>query len=88
MLNGYNINILYSIQAILNMHIKQQYSDMVLFWMTCHSGSMFEDVLRHDINVYAVSSCKPDEFSKACELDETIGTPLCSVFGKAWMSGI
>lgn len=45
------------------MHSNNQYQEMVLYIEACESGSMFDKILRTDINVYAVTAANPYESS-------------------------
>ena len=79
------------IDTLEQIHDMNRYNKMVIYWMTCFSGSMFRKYRERyeNINIYAVSSQTPYKSSLACRqfVDTTpIHTPMCSVFGKNWMS--
>ena len=48
---------------INNMYSKKLYKEMVLYIEACESGSMFENILKDDINVYAVTAANSKESS-------------------------
>ena len=55
--------------AIMEMHSNHGYKNMVFYVEACHSGSMFDQRLRSDIGVYAMTAARPDEMSFACCFD-------------------
>jgi len=78
-----------------NMNRDKRFGEMVVFWMSCFSGSMFDKFLKNDTKVYAVSAQKPSGYSWACASRSShkgeTGTgreflPLCSVFNRSWNS--
>ncbi|KAF5894078.1 legumain-like, partial [Clarias magur] len=62
----------------------RKFSKMVIYMLACHSGSMFEE-LRDTKNVYAVASCRPDEYSYAYSHDGKINVFLTDVFTFHWL---
>lgn len=45
------------------MHENKMYNEMVIYWETCESGSMFKNILANDINIYALSAANAKESS-------------------------
>ena len=70
------------------MHHHKMYGKMVVYWMTCFAGAMFDKYspkYQHK-NVYVVTSQTPYDESLACEHEHTSdGKIMCSLFGKVWM---
>jgi legumain len=67
------------------MHKEEKFKEMVIYWESCHSGSMFQNLLPNNINVYALSASSPDQESYACYLDKTIRNYLGDCFSVHWM---
>ena len=74
-------------QAIEAMHANKMYNQMVIYWESCESGSMFSKLLPSDINVLAVTAANPRESSYACYEDSLLNTFLGDVFSVRWMEG-
>jgi legumain len=51
------------INTIEHMHENELYNEMVIYIEACYSGSMFEGLLRDDINVYATTAANSHESS-------------------------
>ena len=64
------------------------YNQMVIYWESCESGSMFSKLLPSDINVLAVTAANPRESSYACYEDSLLNTFLGDVFSVRWMEGM
>ena len=58
---------------------------MVLYIEACESGSMFENILPNNINVYATTASNAAESSYACYYDDKRGTYLGDVYSVVWM---
>ncbi|XP_027236600.2 legumain [Penaeus vannamei] len=71
--------------AILAMSRNKQYKEMVIYLESCESGSMFQNLLPDDINVYALSAANATQPSYACYMDEHLHTFLGDVFSVKWM---
>jgi len=54
------------VAAIQLMHSRNMYAKMVVYIESCESGSMFNNLLPKNINVYATSASSPDESSWGC----------------------
>jgi len=73
-------------KAIKAMHTNGMYNQMVIYWESCESGSMFaKGLLPSDINVLAVTAANTHESSYACYEDSTLNTFLGDVFSVRWM---
>lgn len=72
-------------KAIEAMHANKMYNQMVIYWESCESGSMFSKLLPSDINVLAVTAANPRESSYACYEDSLLNTFLGDVFSVRWM---
>jgi len=79
-------------QTINYMHENKRYNEMVLYIEACESGSMFENILANDINVYAVTAanadesswgtyCPPDDMVHGVEINSCLG----DLFSVNWM---
>ncbi|KAI5606731.1 legumain precursor [Silurus asotus] len=72
------------VKTVKEMSRKRKFLKMVIYVGACHSGSMLEK-LSEERNVYAVSSCKPDEVSYSCYYDKKRDTSLSDVFSAHWL---
>lgn len=68
---------------------------MVVYMEACESGSMFEKILKKDINVYAVSAAngKESSWGTYCHPDDKIngkhvGSCLGDLFSVNWMEDL
>ena len=50
---------------LITMHTKNMYKELVFYLESCHSGSMFENKLPTDINIYTTTAANPHESSYA-----------------------
>jgi len=73
------------IKTIKYMHSNKKYGQLVFYVEACESGSMFEDVLPKNINVYATTAANADESSYACYYDDKRQTYLGDVYSVNWM---
>jgi legumain len=73
------------IATITEMHTNKKYGQMVFYIEACESGSMFDTILRKDINVYAMTASNAEESSYACYFDDTRQTYLGDVYSVNWM---
>jgi legumain len=74
------------------MHENKLYGELVFYLEACESGSMFEGILRDDINAYAITAANAEESSWGtyCYPDDAIkgvhmGTCLGDLFSVIWM---
>jgi len=58
---------------------------MVIYIEACESGSMLEDLLPNNINVYATTASNAQESSYACYFDAKRNTYLGDVYSVVWM---
>lgn len=58
---------------------------MVLYIEACESGSMFENLLADNINVYATTAANSQESSYACYWDQELQTYLGDLYSVNWM---
>eukprot|EP00960_Hanusia_phi_P074654 768282-Hanusia_phi.AAC.2 len=73
------------IATLEKMHQQQKYAEMVLYIEACESGSMFDGLLREDLNILAVTAASPFESSFACYYNNTLGTFLGDCFSNHWL---
>ncbi|VDO63942.1 unnamed protein product [Haemonchus placei] len=72
--------------VLLDMHRKDKFGHLVFYLETCESGSMFHQILKKNINVYAVTAANPDESSYATYCYEDPRLPcLGDEFSVTWM---
>ncbi|XP_053496498.1 legumain-like isoform X2 [Ictalurus furcatus] len=71
------------INTVKAMSKSRTFSKMVIYLEACHSGSMLDQL--SDSNVYAVSSCNPDEYTYACFFDKKRNTFLSDIFTFNWL---
>ena len=81
--------------ALITMHEKKMYKELVFYLEACHSGSMFENILPANISIYAVTAANPRESSYAeycsgeAQINGTImGTCLGDEFSCRFMEDI
>jgi legumain len=58
---------------------------MVIYIEACEAGSMLEDLLPNNINVYATTASNAQESSYACYFDAKRNTYLGDVYSVVWM---
>ncbi len=58
---------------------------MVFYIEACESGSMFENLLPRNFNVYATTAANSEESSYACFFDYELLTYLGDVYSVNWM---
>lgn len=71
--------------AIMKMYNNNQYAQMVIYIEACESGSMFDGILKDNINVYATTAANPDESSYACYYDDKRQTYLGDRYSVSWL---
>jgi len=78
--------------ALKNMHASNMYKKLVFYLEACESGSMFNNLLPQDINVYATTAATPSQSSWAtyCSPDDvinkkSIGTCLGDEYSVNWI---
>jgi len=78
--------------ALTTMYSQQMYSKLVFYLEACESGSMFENILSPDMNIYATTAanaaesswgtyCPPDDFVQG----KSIGSCLGDLYSVNWM---
>lgn len=73
------------IDAINEMYENKKFSRLVFYLEACESGSMFNKILKKNINVYATTAANPHESSYACYYDSKRGVYLGDVYSVKWM---
>jgi len=80
------------IETLKFMHSHDMYSEMVVYIEACESGSMFENLLPEDINIYATTAANSIESSWGyyCYPDDVVGgkhmgTCLGDLYSVIWM---
>ncbi|GAA6092344.1 legumain-like [Tachysurus ichikawai] len=71
------------IKTVTAMSKAGKFSKMVIYIDTCYAGSMVKKLKNN--NVYAVSSCRPDERSYTCYYDQRLKTFISSCFTAHWL---
>jgi legumain len=78
--------------ALKTMHSKKMYKEMVVYIEACESGSMFQNILEDNLNIYAVSAANAKESSWGayCSPNDMIngkhvGSCLGDLFSINWM---
>ncbi|CAF2437656.1 unnamed protein product [Rotaria sp. Silwood2] len=72
-------------ETITKMYNEKKYKQMVIYIEACESGSMLENLLPNNINVYATTASNADESSYACYYDDKRQTYLGDVYSVVWM---
>jgi legumain len=73
------------IKTIKDMYTDKKYGQMVFYIEACESGSMFENLLPSNVNVYATTAANAEESSYACYYDAKYSTYLGDVYSVNWM---
>ncbi|CAF1591800.1 unnamed protein product [Rotaria sp. Silwood1] len=71
--------------TIIKMYNEKKYKQMVIYIEACESGSMFENILLNNINIYATTASNAEESSYACYFDEKRQTYLGDLYSVVWM---
>eukprot|EP00123_Amoebidium_parasiticum_P015052 comp22759_c0_seq1/m.35547 comp22759_c0_seq1/g.35547 ORF comp22759_c0_seq1/g.35547 comp22759_c0_seq1/m.35547 type:complete len:455 (-) comp22759_c0_seq1:454-1818(-) len=73
------------VDTLKKMHDKRMYGNLVFFMEACEGGSMFENLLPTNINIYAHTAANPSQSSYATYWDATRKTFLGDAYSVAWM---
>jgi len=71
--------------ALKEMHKRRKYHKMVIYIEACESGSMFDNILDDDMNIYATTASDDDHSSYAYYFDEKRGVYLADLYSINWM---
>uniref|UniRef100_A0A224XQ03 legumain n=1 Tax=Panstrongylus lignarius TaxID=156445 RepID=A0A224XQ03_9HEMI len=74
------------IKTLKNMAQKSQFSKLIFYIEACYSGSMFDNLLDDDLNIFVTTAADPFESSYACYYDEERMAYLGDVFSVTWMN--
>lgn len=72
-------------KTIHYMYKNNMYGKLVFYIEACESGSMFENLLPNNINVFATTAANSEESSYACYFDDDRGTYLGDTYSVNWM---
>uniref|UniRef100_A0A1B6DRR5 legumain n=1 Tax=Clastoptera arizonana TaxID=38151 RepID=A0A1B6DRR5_9HEMI len=73
------------INAIEKMDADKRFKKMVVYIEACYSGSMFDNLLPDDLNIFVTTATDPHESSYAMYYDNKRNTYLGDVFSEMWM---
>ncbi|CAD5116023.1 DgyrCDS4956 [Dimorphilus gyrociliatus] len=73
------------IKVLKSMYSENKFAQMVIYVEACESGSMFENLLPSNINIYATTAANSEESSYACYFDKARQTFLGDVYSVKWM---
>lgn len=73
------------IGALTYMYDHQMYQKLVFYVEACESGSMFNEILSRNINIYVTTAASPFQPSYACYYDEKRQTYLGDVYSVNWL---
>jgi legumain len=72
--------------VLLSMHNKKKYKEFTFYLEACESGSMFENVLPKNINIYAITAANSHESSWGCYCENPQNLPcLGDLFSVNWI---
>ncbi|OQV15706.1 Legumain [Hypsibius exemplaris] len=71
--------------VIKKMYKAKRFAKMLFYVEACESGSMFENLLPKNINVFATTAANAEESSYACYYDDLRQTYLGDVYSVNWM---
>ena len=79
-------------ETLLEMHANNMYNEMTIYIEACESGSMFENILEDNLNIYATTAANSHESSWGyyCSPDDQvqgkhIGSCLGDLYSISWM---
>ncbi|KAG8182723.1 hypothetical protein JTE90_026174 [Oedothorax gibbosus] len=72
-------------KTVQYMYDHKMYGKMVIYIEACESGSMFENILPNNINVFATTAANSEESSYACYFDDKRETYLGDLYSVNWM---
>lgn len=80
------------IKTLKTMNEKKMYNELVFYMEACESGSMFQDILPKDINIFATTAANASESSWGCYCGseavvngKNIGSCLGDLYSVVWM---
>uniref|UniRef100_G3MM08 legumain n=1 Tax=Amblyomma maculatum TaxID=34609 RepID=G3MM08_AMBMU len=73
------------INVIKKMHKEKKFAKMVIYIEACESGSMFDDLLPENVDVFATTAANTHESSYACYWDEKRQVYLGDLYSVNWM---
>uniref|UniRef100_A0A1B6M9U3 legumain n=1 Tax=Graphocephala atropunctata TaxID=36148 RepID=A0A1B6M9U3_9HEMI len=73
------------IDVLKSMSDKSRFAKMFMYIEACESGSIFDDLLPDNLNIFVMTAADPHESSYACFYDEKFQTYLGDVFSVEWM---
>ncbi|CAD6190061.1 unnamed protein product [Caenorhabditis auriculariae] len=74
------------IRTLESMHKDKKYSQLVFYLEACESGSMFESVLRNDLDIYAITAANNHESSWGTYCENDMKLPcLGDLFSVNWL---
>jgi len=76
------------VDALNNMASKNMFKQLVFYLEACESGSMFNNLLPADKNIYGLTASDPTESSWACYYDSTVRAYLTDCFSINWMLNV
>lgn len=71
--------------TLLDMYHKKRFKKLVMYIEACESGSMFENLLPDNLNIFVTTAANAHEHSYACYYDEERGTYLGDLYSVMWM---
>lgn len=78
--------------AFKTMHANKMYKEMVVYMEACESGSMFQNILENNMNIYATSAANASESSWAAYCSpqdkvngKSVGSCLGDLYSVNWM---
>ena len=75
-------------EALKKMHAAKKFAKLTFYVAACRSGSIFENLLPKDINVYVTTAANAEETSHACYCpphDDRRSTCLGNTYSISWM---
>ncbi|KAL1475608.1 hypothetical protein MTO96_037169 [Rhipicephalus appendiculatus] len=73
------------VNVIKSMNKQKKFAKMTIYIEACESGSMFDDLLPDNVNVYATTAANSHESSYACYWDDKRQAYLGDVYSVNWM---
>lgn len=73
------------IKTLKYMNAQKYYNQMVIYIEACESGSMFDNLLPTNLNIFATTASTPEQSSYACYYDNTYNTYLGDEYSVRWL---
>jgi len=74
------------VEVLETMYAQKKFHRMTIYIEACESGSLFEDILPPNMNIYVTTAANSNESSYACFFDPVRKTFLADTYSIQWIS--